>query len=70
VVIAILRARVRTTGVEASPTSPRKSSADPIGLITGNKALNARPKNLTTRLTLSMSSASAYQVAGGGGGAN
>src|SRR5208282_6766972 len=48
VLMATLRARLRNTSVGADPTSPRKSSAEPRGLTTGNRALNASPKYLRT----------------------
>jgi hypothetical protein len=46
--MAILRAREENTSAGATPTIPRKSSAEPSGLTTGKSALNASPKYLRT----------------------
>src|ERR1700677_4265789 len=46
--IAILRASARYTSGGAAPASPRNTSADPSGLISGNSALNAIRNELQT----------------------
>ena len=48
VLIAILRARLRITSDGTNPTSPRNTSADPSGLITGSSALKASAKYFRT----------------------